>query len=208
MEFDASLSNPNGRLCIAAPRLRGGSKHQFCPPLAPRLSQSLFDTLTLETCEPLATFSEERYLKHLLAKTEEWELFLICWKQGQCTTIHDHPEGGCKMRVLRGALIESEYSFPTIAFLSSRVIGTGCTGFKKGQDILHSIEALEDTISLHLYYPPGHVTTSYNRPNLPLNIGQYQLDNALAETTLLPIVGTESSQATDSSPCESTTLPV
>jgi hypothetical protein len=167
-----------------------------------------FDTLTLETCKSFAVFSDERYLKHLLKKTEEWELFLICWRKGQHTTIHDHPEGGCKMRVLEGALVESEYSYPTIAFLGFRTIDVGETGFKRGKDVLHCIEALEDTISLHLYYPPGYATTSYNRPSPPLNMHQCRPDNALLETALSPNVETESSRAMDNNRDATTALPV
>jgi cysteine dioxygenase len=139
------------------------------------MNAALLDEFPLGVCQPFFAFSDQHYVKNLLKRTDEYEVFLICWKAGQTTPIHDHPSEGCWLRVLQGSLEETEYSNPSLQELERRVFCVGDYGFKRGAEILHSIRALEDSVSVHVYYPPNHVanlyqlTTSYNPPNLPPN---------------------------------------
>ncbi len=110
-----------------------------------------------------ARFDEDRYVKILLERTAEYEIFMICWKSGQSTPIHDHPEGGCWMQVVQGALEEVEYALPTMCHMGVQRLDVGSTGFKQGNVVLHSIRAIEDTISLHLYMPPHYKANIYDR---------------------------------------------
>ncbi len=112
---------------------------------------------------PKARFEEDRYVKILLEGNEEYEIFMICWKSGQSTPIHDHPEGGCWMQVSQGALEETEYALPTLCPTGQHRMDVGSTGFKQGNAVLHSIRAIQDTISLHLYMPPQYKANIYDR---------------------------------------------
>ena len=112
---------------------------------------------------PKARFEEDHYVKILLERTAEYEIFMICWKSGQSTPIHDHPEGGCWMQVVQGALEEIEYALPTMCHMGVQRLDVGNTGFKQGNVVLHSIRAIEDTISLHLYMPPHYKANTYKK---------------------------------------------
>lgn len=37
---------------------------------------------------------------------------IICWNEGQSSTIHDHADSHCFMKVLKGTLNEVKYSWP------------------------------------------------------------------------------------------------
>ena len=75
-------------------------------------------------------------------------------------TIHDHAQNGCLMILLNGELNEklydknlenideNNYRSPKISFIND----------KKGY---HSVKALKESKSIHIYYPKGHITKSY-----------------------------------------------
>lgn len=37
---------------------------------------------------------------------------ILCWNEGQSSTIHDHADSHCFMKVLKGGLTEIKYSWP------------------------------------------------------------------------------------------------
>ena len=46
---------------------------------------------------------------NLIFRNEKYEIYLICWNKKQISKIHDHPENGCILKVLKGELIEYRY---------------------------------------------------------------------------------------------------
>lgn len=48
---------------------------------------------------------------------------ILCWNEGQSSTIHDHADSHCFMKVLKGGLTEIKYNWPKeqtdSAFISS-----------------------------------------------------------------------------------------
>ena len=62
--------------------------------------------------EEYISYSEVNYNKIKLTKycSDKFDVYLICWFTEQETKIHDHPEQGCWMKVLRGELHESAYT--------------------------------------------------------------------------------------------------
>lgn len=123
----------------------------------------LLNSLDPNTYLPNAQIDQRQYTKILLEQNEEYEIWMICWKAGQSTPIHDHPEGGCWMQVVQGSLEETEYACPTMYIMGTNRLDVGNVGFKQGRVLLHSIKALEDTISLHLYKPPKYKANTYTR---------------------------------------------
>jgi cysteine dioxygenase len=103
----------------------------------------------------LITFSENTYNKLFLHTSDNFDLILICWKKGQYTQIHDHPDFCCLLKMLEGKLLEEEYlnidnnlQINQINILENNMIVN-----KKQDKILHKIIAQEDSVSLHLYIP-------------------------------------------------------
>ncbi len=182
------------------------------------MNASLLDEFPLEVCRPFLRFSEDRYTKTLLKRTPDYEIFLLCWKRGQSTAIHDHPPDGCWMRVLAGSLEEIEYECPSLRTLDCIRHSVGDHGFKRGSEVLHAIRALEDSVTIHVYYPPLYVARTYppvdvqpttdNPPNLPPNTHQSPPQNAPPETATLPTPENESSRVVHNNHVLSTTPPV
>ena len=123
--------------------------------------EAQLDAFSLEACQPFLHFSATSYTRTVLQSTDAYEIVLLCWKRGQTTPVHDHPSEGCWMRILSGSLQETEYSYPDLRPLGTRILGVGDGGFKRGTDVLHAILALEDTVSIHLYAPPKYISTKY-----------------------------------------------
>lgn len=126
------------------------------------MNAALLDEFPLEACKPFFAFSDKQYIKILLKRTPEYEIFLMCWKAGQSTPIHDHPAEGCWLRVLQGCLEETEYAYPSLQKLESHIYTVGDHSFKRGTEVLHTIRALEDSVSVHVYYPPNYIANIYH----------------------------------------------
>lgn len=137
--------------------------------MQPPSVKSIFARYTLEVCAPYIYFSPSHYTKHILERTYDHDVVLICWRKGQTTPIHDHPEGGCWMSVLQGCLEETEYARTEEAFVDLtgvKQLPAGSFGYKRGADGIHQIKACEDTVSLHVYIPSGYIARTYT-PCLP-----------------------------------------
>ena len=111
--------------------------------------------------KPYIQFDSHTYKRIPIHQTETYEIILICWKAGQQTPIHDHPSIGCTMKVLEGHLLETNVCPITLEPLGERHLLPGSVGFKQGSNPLHSIQALEDSVSIHLYAPPNHKSRIY-----------------------------------------------
>ncbi len=110
---------------------------------------------------PYIQFDETTYKRIPILQTSEYEIILICWKAGQQTPIHDHPPIGCTLKVVKGCLLETDICRETLQSLTEKRLTQGSIGFKQGSYPLHTIKALEDSISLHLYEPPHYKPTIY-----------------------------------------------
>ena len=100
------------------------------------------------------------YEKYYLFENKSFSLVLIKWNLNSSTKIHDHPEKGCIMRVLKGTLKEESYSL-RLNLISTNILTEDKLGYKKGKRILHKIIALEDSISLHIYIPGFYKANYY-----------------------------------------------
>lgn len=124
-------------------------------------------------------FTSACYNKILLYTCEQYEVYLICWLAGQETLVHDHPDGGCLMRVVSGKLIEDTYHAATAAKIQATMLGPMMHTFRHGKNIVHRIRAVEDSVSLHVYLPPGYVATIYD-------IGEGSNSGSIGPLAVLP----------------------
>ncbi len=100
------------------------------------------------------------YEKYYLYENENFSLVLIKWNKDSSSKIHDHPEKGCIMRILKGSLKEETYSLK-LNKISVNIINKDKIGYKQGKKILHKIIAIEDTISIHVYVPGYYKANIY-----------------------------------------------
>jgi predicted metal-dependent enzyme (double-stranded beta helix superfamily) len=138
------------------------------------INKKFTETGTLSACEELfdryngddwmkyISFSEESYKRNPIAGmvNENLEFILICWKPTQGSPIHDHPENGCLVKILKGSLREDIYvnhDDEGYKFLCSKNNKKGDISYMERMSIVHKISNPSDeksAISLHIYSPP------------------------------------------------------
>lgn len=111
----------------------------------------------------LSSVSFDLYERHCvrLQRTDEYEVWLICWDIGQDTLLHDHGGSAGAFAVAKGALVE-DYGAVDQPVLRTRRHPAGTSvGF--GADYLHNLVnvGMEPTVSIHAYSPPLQVMNFY-----------------------------------------------
>lgn len=54
-----------------------------------------------------------RYTRNLVdAGNGKFNLMILCWGEGQGSSIHDHADAHCFMKMLTGSLCETRYEWP------------------------------------------------------------------------------------------------
>ncbi|KAM7343464.1 cysteine dioxygenase 1 isoform 2-T2 [Cochliomyia hominivorax] len=129
--------------------------------------------------QKFAKFDRYRYTRNLVdAGNGKFNLMILCWGEGQASTIHDHADSHCFMKMLKGDLVETRYSWPqtedqhdeqhiheednyenhdALQVLGQRTMGLNDVAYINDNLGLHRVEnpSHSDTsVSLHLYCPP------------------------------------------------------
>ncbi|MFK7958940.1 MAG: cysteine dioxygenase family protein [Phycisphaerales bacterium] len=101
-------------------------------------------------------FSDDCYQRNPLRCCEHYQAFLLCWKAGQASPIHDHTGSGCGIHVVKGTLCERLYDFDADGILRAGVrntMGPGevCASFDDDKHVVMAED--EDLVTLHVYTP-------------------------------------------------------
>ena len=117
--------------------------------------------ITPATFEPYLHYKPERYTRHLVHKTEAFEVLVICWDVGQQAPIHGHEGELCWARVERGKLRFTNYRLVSetplqLAPLSAAI--DGGVGYLDGPADIHAVQNCIEfgapAASLHVYSRP------------------------------------------------------
>jgi cysteine dioxygenase len=134
-----------------------------------RLTDELshFD-LDLDDLAEHVRFAEQSYRRNLVRTGPGYHAWLLCWKNGQRSPIHDHRGSACVVRVLRGVLTETLFEVAPnghVKALFSRDLAEGSLCGSEDTDI-HQISNLQagdaPLITLHVYAPPLHRMGTYS----------------------------------------------
>jgi hypothetical protein len=106
-------------------------------------------------------FSDNTYQRNKILQNNIAELVVISWKENQKTVIHDHPEGGCILKIVSGSLLEDSYLENEKIWLNTKCLESQDVAFSIGKQILHQIKALSDCVSIHIYSPPNYIPNVY-----------------------------------------------
>jgi DMSO/TMAO reductase YedYZ molybdopterin-dependent catalytic subunit len=130
------------------------------PPLA-ELRQRVADLrLTPADVTEHIRFSDRGYQRNLVRSSPNYNVWIMCWKNGQRSPVHDHAASACAVRVLRGTLTETRYVFaPNGAIKAVGSCEVEAGGICAAQDAhMHQIANLQagnaDLVTLHIYTPP------------------------------------------------------
>lgn len=129
-----------------------------------------------------AKFDRHRYTRNLVdAGNGKFNLMILAWSEGQGSSIHDHANSHCFMKMLDGNLTEIRYAWPKDPKANEQMVPILETRLKRSDVAyindsigLHRVENSshsETAVSLHLYCPPfdscrmfdqrtGHTMTS------------------------------------------------
>jgi len=117
--------------------------------------------------EPYLGFKEGNYWRHRVCRNAAVEMLIICWRPGQKTPIHDHNGSHGVVRVHRGLMWETTFSYEEESGLCYNM-GRECpTGTVTGADVpdIHQLGNPEvsgqDLITVHVYAPPLGVLHTY-----------------------------------------------
>jgi len=114
----------------------------------------LLENISIHDISKYIKFSDLSYMRNYIYSSKKFDIILICWKAGQKTEIHDHPNYCCLLKVIDGRLLEDEYyNTNAIEYVATNILTAGSIANKKGNSIVHQIIAVENTISLHIYIP-------------------------------------------------------
>lgn len=95
-----------------------------------------------------------KYCKNILKSTLDFDIILICWKKGQSSGVHDHPDNGCILKILKGCLHEDIYCNNELTKKCSRKLEKEQLAFQLGKTGLHNVSSPDqDSISIHIYAP-------------------------------------------------------
>jgi DMSO/TMAO reductase YedYZ molybdopterin-dependent catalytic subunit len=105
-------------------------------------------------------FSPRNYQRNLVRAGSWYHLWVMCWRNGQRSPIHDHTGSACAVRVLAGTATVTGFVFAP----NGQVMAMGSQDCPPGSVIvtadndLHQISNLQaenaDLVTLHLYCPP------------------------------------------------------
>lgn len=103
--------------------------------------------------EKLIDKTEEPFYKKTIYESKNFEVILISWKKNYKTGFHKHPKNGCVFSVLSGSLGEIRLTKNNNEF--GFIYNIFDTSFMSDEIGVHQITAEQDTVSIHVYSPPG-----------------------------------------------------
>jgi cysteine dioxygenase len=116
--------------------------------------------ITDEEKERYGRFRDDRYVRNAVHGNDKFEVFLMCWKSGQRSLIHDHGGSLGGVKVVHGILTESLFEpAPNgmIKAVSSSDYRTSDVQIEEPTTI-HQVSNLQvgmnHAISVHIYVPP------------------------------------------------------
>ncbi|XP_034780634.2 cysteine dioxygenase type 1-like isoform X1 [Acipenser ruthenus] len=110
-----------------------------------------------------AKFDKFRYTRNLLDEGNgKFNLIILCWGEGHGSSIHDHTDSHCFMKMLQGQLKETLFEWPDnkmnggMTKKSERILHENQCAYINDSIGLHRVENVSHTepaVSLHLYSP-------------------------------------------------------
>jgi cysteine dioxygenase len=142
------------------------------PDLARLLEELSRFEIDLDDLSEHVHFAENGYKRNLVRAAPDYHAWLLCWKNGQRSPIHNHSGSACVVRVLRGTLTETVFEVAPnghVKAVFSRDFTEGSMMASEDTDI-HQVSNLQaddaDLVTLHVYAPPLTRMTTYSMYDL------------------------------------------
>lgn len=93
------------------------------------------------------------YSKNMVFRNNKFEIIFISWYSNSIAPLHLHPKNGCILKVLKGKLQERRLFNNEI--LEKTILKENDISYIDDTIGPHEITALNFSISMHIYSPPG-----------------------------------------------------
>lgn len=123
--------------------------------------------------EKFAKFDQYRYTRNLVDEGNgKFNLICLCWGEGHGSSIHDHTDSHCFMKLLQGQLKETLFEWPEnksqgeMVQKSERILQENKVAYINDSIGLHRVENVSHTegaVSLHLYSPPFQTCQTFDQ---------------------------------------------
>ncbi|XP_047448428.1 cysteine dioxygenase type 1 [Mugil cephalus] len=120
-----------------------------------------------------AKFDQYRYTRNLVDEGNgKFNLMILCWGEGHGSSIHDHTDSHCFMKLLKGQLKETLFDWPDrkshgdMVQKSQRILQENRVAYINDSIGLHRVENVSHTecaVSLHLYSPPFETCQTFDQ---------------------------------------------
>ncbi|XP_041855229.1 cysteine dioxygenase type 1 [Melanotaenia boesemani] len=120
-----------------------------------------------------AKFDPYRYTRNLVdTGNGKFNLIVLCWGEGHGSSIHDHTDSHCFMKLLQGQLKETLFEWPKdkaqgeMVTRSQRILQENKVAYINDSIGLHRVENVSHTegaVSLHLYSPPFDTCQTFDQ---------------------------------------------
>jgi cysteine dioxygenase len=104
------------------------------------------------------SFGDEPYTRVSISRDDDMEIVLICFREGQTSSVHNHQGSNCVIRVVNGKLLETLYKEEDpgeLSFYHQHYLRKGDISGLDGEAI-HQLTNLSKTgtVLLNFYSPP------------------------------------------------------
>ena len=131
-------------------------------------------------------WSEEGYTRNCLARTDSYELLLLCWDAHQGTPIHCHNGEECWVYVIDGELEEKRYEMnesDDLVLVEKSISQASDLSYmsdEMGYHLLRNTKS-QRAMSLHLYMNPIDECSIYDEENGVFIYKELQYDSVKGE---------------------------
>lgn len=147
--------------------------------------------LNVEEFTSFQHWSDEKYTRNCIARTEHYEALLLCWEPEQFTPVHSHGGKNCLVHVLSGNLVEKLYQQEDgLIETRTQVLAQGESTYMHDGMGYHTLTNLsgQRAMTLHIYMNPIHQCEVYNPAKKEFNIRQLS-DHSYQGELLNDVVG-------------------
>ena len=119
---------------------------------------------------PFASWSSDKYTRNCIARTDDYELILLCWEPFQTTPIHGHGGQKCWVYQVDGAVTELRFIENPAGELvktNQEVLQPGQRTFMSDQAGYHLLNNKNPfrSMTLHIYVAPIDTCRVFNNTN-------------------------------------------
>ena len=114
-----------------------------------------------EEFKDVALFHDKHYQRNHISGSDWYDLFLMCWKPGQSSAIHDHAGSSCALKIVSGTATETGYALskpdsPLVIEGAKRRYFSGSLCLAQDGEIhrISNDSPNENLMTIHIYSPP------------------------------------------------------